>query len=362
MNQIILYVMAVGAVIGGIDHMLGNRWGFGARFEEAFRLLGPIGLSMAGIICLAPALSQGLGRVVVPLFTVFGLDPGIFGSILAIDMGGYQMAMDLAADPAIGRFSGIIVSAIFGCTVVFTIPVGLGAVREADRPFFTRGILLGLVSMPAGILAGGLAFGLSAGTILVQTLPILLISAALFIGLIKAPQAVVRGFGVFARGVQALASLGLTLGAVQVMTGFCPLVSLTPLTEAMETVCAIGIVMLGSMPLAELVQRLMKAPFRFIGRRTGLNEVSTTGLLIGLVSVTPALAMIPRMDERGKVLCGASVVCGASAFSAHLGFALSAEPEMAAPLLLAKLLGCAVGVVLALAATRREMREAKKGV
>ena len=86
------------------------------------------------------------------------------------------------------------------------------------------------------------------------------------------------------------------------------------------------------------------------------------GLLIGLVSVTPALAMIPRMDERGKVLCGASVVCGASAFSAHLGFALSAEPEMAAPLLLAKLLGCAVGVILALATTRREMREAKKGV
>ena len=102
----------------------------------------------------------------------------------------------------------------------------------------------------------------------------------------------------------------------------------------------------------------MKAPFRWIGRRTGLNEVSTTGLLIGLVSVTPALAMIPRMDERGKVLCGASVVCGASAFSAHLGFVLSAEPEMAAPLLLAKLLGCAVGVILALAATRRDRRNA----
>ncbi len=358
MNQIILYVMAVGAVIGGMDHMLGNRFGYGARFEEAFRLLGPIGLSMAGIICLAPALSQGLGHIVVPLFSALGLDPGVFGSMLAIDMGGYQMSMDLAADPMIGRFSGIIVSAIFGCTIVFTIPVGLGAVRAQDRPFFTRGVLLGLASMPAGILAGGLAFGLSAGTILFHTLPILLISAALFVGLIKAPQAVVRGFSVFAKGVQALASLGLTLGAIQYMTGFCPLKNLTPLTEAMETVCAIGIVMLGSMPLAEMVQRLMKAPFRWIGERTGLNEVSTTGLLIGLVSVTPALAMIPRMDNRGKVLCGASVVCGASAFSAHLGFALSAEPEMAVPLLLSKLLGCAVGVVLALAMTRRDTNKA----
>ena len=69
---------------------------------------------MAGILCLAPLLSAGLGKSVVPLFRVLGFDPGMFGSILAIDMGGYQMAMDLAEDPRIGRFSGIIVSAIFG--------------------------------------------------------------------------------------------------------------------------------------------------------------------------------------------------------------------------------------------------------
>lgn len=351
MNQIILYTLAFGAVVGGIDHMLGSRFGFGDRFEEGFRLLGPIALSMAGIICLAPVLSRVLGVVVVPLFSALGLDPGVVGSILAIDMGGYSMSMDLAADPAIGRFSGIILSAIFGCTIVFTIPVGLGTAREADRPAFIKGILLGLVAMPAAILAGGLACGLSAGAVLFHTLPILLISAALFVGLVKKPLAVIHGFGVFSRGVQALASLGLTLGAVQHLTGLSLLPGLTPLSEAMQTVCAIGIVMLGGLPLAELIQRVLKAPLRAIGRRTGLNEVSTTGVLIGMVSVTPALAMIPRMDERGKVLCGASVVCGASAFSAHLGFALSAEPDMAGALLLAKMLGCALSIVLALAAT-----------
>ena len=39
MNEIILYCMAFGALIGGIDHILGNRFGYGARFEEAFLLL-----------------------------------------------------------------------------------------------------------------------------------------------------------------------------------------------------------------------------------------------------------------------------------------------------------------------------------
>ena len=126
MSQIILNTMAFGALLGGLDHLLGNRFGLGQRFEEAFHLLGSLALSMAGIICLAPVLSQWLGKVIVPLFSWLKLDPGMFGSILAIDMGGYQMAMDLCADSAFGRYAGIVVSAIFGCTIVFTIPVGLG--------------------------------------------------------------------------------------------------------------------------------------------------------------------------------------------------------------------------------------------
>ena len=354
MSQIIMYIMAAGAIIGGIDYSLGNRFGFGQRFEEAFQLLGSIGLSMAGIICLAPVLSDLLGILVVPLFVRLGLDPGMFGSILAIDMGGYQMSVDLAADPTVGRFAGIIVSAMFGCTVVFTIPVGLGAVGEADQPYFTRGILLGLAAMPTGLLIGGLLCGLSLTAILWNCLPILLLSGLLILGLVKKTGAMIRLFQKFARAIRVLAGLGLTLGAVEYMTGLSLLPGAVSLAEAMETVCSIAIVMLGSMPLAELLQRLLKKPFARIGRRTGLNAVSTTGILIGAVSVMPALAMIPRMDKRGKTVCGAFVVCGASAFAAHLGFTLSAEPELAAALLSAKLLGGLCGIVIALAATEKE--------
>ena len=34
MDKIIMWIMAVGVVIGGIDYILGNRFGFGKRFEE----------------------------------------------------------------------------------------------------------------------------------------------------------------------------------------------------------------------------------------------------------------------------------------------------------------------------------------
>ena len=354
MNQVILWCMAFGALLGGIDHILGNRFGFGARFEEAVRLLGAIGLSMAGIICLAPLLSAGLGKIVVPLFRALGFDPGMFGSILAIDMGGYQMAMDLAEDPQIGRFSGIIVSAIFGCTLVFTIPVGMGTMGEADRPYFTKGILLGLASMPIGILAGGLVCGLTLKTLLWHCLPVFLVSAGLFAGLLKKPEAMIRGFRKFAAGIQKLSVFGLMASAIQHMTGRMLLSGMIPLEEAMKVVCAIAIVMLGSMPLAQLLQMLLKRPFRWIGSHTGLNQHSTTGILIGAVSVMPALAMVSRMDNRGKVVTGAFVVCGASAFAAHLGFALSAEPQLASALLAAKLLGGLAGIAIALAATRKQ--------
>lgn len=351
-SRIIMYVMAFGALLGGADLILGNRFGFGERFEEAFRLIGPIGLSMAGIICLAPVLSNLLGHVIVPLFTALGLDPGMFGSILAIDMGGYQLAMELAADPEMGKFSGIIVSAIFGCTIVFTIPVGLRIMEEDDRPYFTKGILLGLVCMPVAILLGGLLLGLPFGKVIRNTLPILLISLSLFIGIVRNPKAVARGFQGFAKLIQALATLGLILGAVQFMTGLDILNGMTPLKEAMEVVCSIAIVMLGSMPLAELLRRILKVPFAWIGKHTGLNSTSTTGILIGMVSVAPALAMIPHMDKRGKVVNGAFVVCGASAFAAHLGFAVSTQPELVPALLAVKLLGGFLGVVIALLATR----------
>ena len=58
MNQVLMVIMAVGAVVGGIDCLLKNRFGFGEKFEEGFRLLGSMALSMAGMICLAPVLAD----------------------------------------------------------------------------------------------------------------------------------------------------------------------------------------------------------------------------------------------------------------------------------------------------------------
>ena len=49
MLQILSWVLALCAVGGGIDRLLGNKMGLGKPFEDGFRLLGPVALSMACI-------------------------------------------------------------------------------------------------------------------------------------------------------------------------------------------------------------------------------------------------------------------------------------------------------------------------
>ena len=60
MERAILCALAIGAVLGGLDLLIGNRFKLGERFEEGLKLLGPTALSMAGILCLAPLLSGAL--------------------------------------------------------------------------------------------------------------------------------------------------------------------------------------------------------------------------------------------------------------------------------------------------------------
>lgn len=352
-NRIIMYVMAFGALLGGLDRILGNRFGFGEKFEKGFQMLGSLGLSMAGVICLAPALGQVVGLLVGPLCEALKMDPSIFGSLLSIDMGGYPLSVDLAKDPALGLYAGIIVSSMFGATMVFHIPVGVGFLGEKDESFM-KGILLGLAVMPGSMLTGGLVMGLRLGQILWNSLPVFLLSGALAVGILKVPGTMMKGFKIVARIIRALATLGLTAAAVTHMTGIVFLDTLPPLQEAMDVVVSIGIVMLGSMPLAELLRRLLKTPFRWIGGRTGIDSAGTTALLLALVSATPALAMLPQMNRRSRVVVAAFLTNGVCILGAHFAFCQSVAPELVGPLLAAKLVGGILTATVALVCTRGE--------
>lgn len=352
MERMIMWLMACCALCGGADRIWGNRLGLGEKFEQGFQLLGPTALSMAGILCLVPLLSRLLRGITAPVCALLGLDPAMFAGILAIDMGGYSLCMQLASDAAIGRFAGVVVAATLGCTVCFTIPVGMGLLDEKNRAEFSRGILFGLAALPLALMAGGLFCGLKLRQTLFQILPILVLSALLLWGLWRHTSGMVRGFGLFARGIETITTLGLMLGAFSSITGVQLLPGLAPLEESMAVVASIGIVMLGSLPFAELLQRALRKPLAWVGKHTGMNSASVAALLLGAVSVLPAIALVGEMDGRGKVVNAAFLVCAASGFAAHLGFVAGVDSAMILPMLGAKLLGGIGGALLALWATR----------
>lgn len=352
-------VMAAGAALGGADRILGNKFGLGAQFEKGFMLLGPMALSMTGMICLAPVLADVLGRVIVPFYRLIGVDPAMFGALLAIDMGGYQLARELAADPQIGGYAGLVVSAIFGCTLVFTIPVGMGMLPQADRPLFARGVMLGLTAMPVGLVAGGLLCGLSLPACLHQNVPIFALALILLLGLWKTPDGMIKGFCLFAEGIKVVVTAGLVLAAVESLTGWNPAPGMAPIGEAMGVVGSIGVVMLGSLPMAELLRRALERPFTWLGGRMGLRPQSLTGMLVSLVSPLPTLAMFPEMDDRGKTAAGAFLVSGASLLAAHMGFVISTQPDTLGALMAGKLSGALAAALLALCVQRSGEKPAK---
>lgn len=119
------------------------------------------------------------------LYQLAGVDPGIFGGLFAIDMGGYQISTELAKNTQIGVYAGIIVSSTLGCTILFTIPVGLGMVGEEAYMGFLRGMVFGLITLPVALVLGGFCCGLNFEQIWKQNIGIFVFLGIILFGLLK---------------------------------------------------------------------------------------------------------------------------------------------------------------------------------
>lgn len=351
-SEATMWVMAIGALIGGIDRIIGNKLGLGEKFEEGFNAMGPLALGMVGIVCLSPVISNIIAPVIAPALSLVGADPAIFGAILANDSGGFPLAMSLAVNEQAGLYSGLIVASMLGSTVAFSIPVGLGLIEHEDTPFFAEGILIGMITIPIGSIAGGIMAGYNLVMVLMNTIPVAIISILLAIGLKVAPNAMIKGCLVFGKGVVILLTIGLTAAAFEFMTGIVIIPGMTPIEDAMYTIGTIAVVLLGTFPLLSLLTKILDKPLNAIGKKIGLDAVSAAGMFFSLANSIPVFKMMKDMSDRGKVVNMAWLVCSAGALGDHLGFTAGVHPEAIAPVVLSKFFGAAVAVVIALAMTR----------
>ena len=354
-HEILIAVMAVFAVLGALDRIFGNRLGLGVEFENGILAMGSLAMAMLGIISLAPVLAAVLKPIVVPVFSFLGADPAIFaGSILACDMGGGALAAEMTADPDAALLGGVLVGSMLGATIVFTIPVAMGILEEGDRPAMAKGILCGIVTIPVGVLAGGLAAGFEPLMVLRNLIPIVIIGALIALGLWKAENAMIRGFAAFGKGVIAIITAGLAAAIVEELTGFVLIPGLAPLSEGFETVGAIAIVLAGAFPLVFVLTKVLRKPLMRLGAALGINETAAAGLVASLANSIATFGLVKDMDRRGKVVNIAFAVSAAFVFGDHMGFTAGFAPEMILPMIVGKLVGGVSAVAVALLVTREK--------
>lgn len=347
--------MVIFAALGALDRIFGSRFGLGEKFEEGIMAIGALSISMVGIIALAPVIANLLKPVIVPVFGLLGADPAMFaGSILANDMGGAPLAQALALNEDAGNFGGLIVGAMLGPTIVFTIPVALGIIREEDRKYLATGVLAGVITIPIGSLAGGLAAGYSFTMVLKNLIPIIIFAVLIALGLWKFESAMVKGFTYFGKFVVAVITLGLGVGIIEQLTGIVLIPGMNPIGEGFEVVADIAIVLAGAFPLVYVITKVFKKPLMGLGKVLGMNEVAAAGLVASLANSIPMFGMMKDMDDRGKVLNVAFAVSAAFVFGDHLGFTAGFNQDMIFPMIVGKLVGGITAVFAALILVRNK--------
>ncbi|MFQ6832218.1 ethanolamine utilization protein EutH [Butyricicoccus pullicaecorum] len=363
-NSVIMMIMMIFMLVGAIDKILGNKFGYGEEFENGFNAIGALALSMAGVVAAAPVLSTVLGPILKPLYTAIGADASMFATtLLACDMGGYPLAMELAADPAIGNFAGLILGTMMGPTIVFTIPVALGIIKKEDRSYLGAGVLAGMITIPIGCIVGGLAMNMTEykmdiGRILINLVPVIVIAALIVLGLWFAPAKMIAGFNVFGAGVTIVITALTAIAVFQQITGiYFPLfdvmsikdevTGISPLDSGLLVCGQIGIVLIGAFPMVKWITRTFGGVLNKVGAALGMNETGSAGLVATLANNIAMFNIMGEMNPKGKILNVAFAVSAAFVFGDHLGFTAGVEQQMVFPVILGKLVAGITALILA---------------
>lgn len=363
-NSAIMMVMMIFMIVGAIDRMLGNKFGYGEEFEKGFSAMGPLALAMAGVIAAAPLLAQMLGPIISPIYAFMGADPAMFATtIIGTDVGGYALAMELAANPAIGNFAGLILGTMMGITIVFTIPVALAIIKEEDRPYLAAGLLAGMVTIPLGCIAGGLAmnlteFKLDIMTILTNLVPVIIIASLIILGLWFFPVKMIHGFNYFGNFVTIMITFFTAVAVFQQITGIMfpylyvmsvkdDVTGLSSLDSGLLICGQIGIVLIGAFPMVKWITRTFGSLLHKFGAALKINDVAASGLIANLANNIAMFNLMGQMNPKGKLINVAFAVSAAFTFGDHLGFTAGVESQMIFPVVVGKLTAGITAIIVA---------------
>ncbi|MBQ8813515.1 MAG: ethanolamine utilization protein EutH [Lachnospiraceae bacterium] len=347
MNMISV-IMAVFAMLGAFDRLIGDRFGLGKEFERGFRLFGDLALSMIGMIIISPLLADLLGPVFELFWEVFHIDPSIIpAALFSIDMGGAPLAVEVAVSEQMGKFNGLVVASMMGATISFAIPYSLNAVRPERHKWLLLGLLCGVVTIPPGCLVAGVMLGIPFGELIYNMLPLILFSVVIAVGLIRVPELCTKIFGVVGVIIKLLITIGLGLGVLRFLTGVEVVKGLATLEEGTMICLSCCAIMSGAFPLLHILSRLLAGPLEKLRGVLGINENASVGLVSTLAANITAFDRMNEMDDKGITLNAAFAVSAACTFADHLAFTLAFDKDYLAAMMIGKLVAGVLSVAAA---------------
>ena len=363
-NSVVMLIMMIFMLVGAIDKIMGNKFGYGEEFENGFNAIGGLAMSMAGVVAAAPLLADVLGPIITPVYTAIGADASMFATtLLACDMGGYPLAMQMAANESIGSFAGLILGTMMGPTIVFTIPVALGIISKEDRDYLGAGVLAGMITIPVGCFVGGVAmnamtdYSMGIGEIAINLVPVIVIAALIVAGLWFAPAKMIAGFNVFGAGVTIVITALTAIAVFQQITGimlpYFDVMSvddgsgLSPLNQGLLVCGQIGIVLIGAFPMVKWITKTFGGALEKVGKALGINETSSAGMVANLANNIAMFNIMGDMDPKGKLLNVAFSVSAAFVIGDHLGFTAGVDQTMVTPVIIGKLVGGITAILVA---------------
>lgn len=356
--NVISLIMLIFAVLGAVDRIFGNKFGLGKEFEKGFEMLGVLALSMLGIMTLAPFLADVMKPALDLIASHTPFDPSVFTSaIFTNDSGGAPLADRVAVDKELGAFNGLIVGAMMGCTVTFTVPFALSATKKEYHGNILLGLLCGITTVPVGCFVSGLMSGIPILKLLINLLPLLVFSVLIALGLWKIPgicKEIFRWIGLLIRG---LITIGLILGVIHLITGYTPIQNIVPLTENVDVILACAAMMCGAFPMIAVLSRILRKPLGKVSERLKIKEASVMGLLTTLATSVPTYGKVSEMDGPGVILNSAFSVSAAFLLTDHLAFTMAYNSRYVWPLLAGKLVAGLLALAVAWIVGKRETKK-----
>ena len=346
--NVISIVMLIFTAAGALDYLTGNRLGIGKEFERGVLMIGTMILSMVGMIVLAPLLAAWLQPLLAAISDKLPFfEPSVIaGSLLANDMGGAPLAMELARTEEVGYFNGLVVGSMMGATISFSLPLSLGVTAPEQRDSVILGLMCGIAAVPAGCIVSGLMLSMPLTDLAVSVVPLVIFSVLLTVGLLRIPRVCVKIFNVFGAAIKILIIVGLLVGIAEFTLGL-DIPHTAPVEDGVMVCFNATAVMTGAFPLLALLSRLIRKPIRHISVRVGMNEVSALGFVGTLATNVTTFGMMRDMDDKGVVLNSAFAVSAAFAFAGHLAFTMSFNGAYVLPVTVGKLVAGVLAVFIA---------------